>query len=276
MSRVRLSADGGSRLVVSAQRHPWTTSLVVAAASVGVLLVRMQFDAEENISVRWMTCWKTRWTSLLAEDEWAIAVGSTISLLSFLAHIVPPTARSTWDRLAPWVAANLAAVAFALAFVHDPAWTDRPSLPEALVVAVPLALWPLGSRALVDASVDRKSTGVIAVILCAGVVASGPLGSPSSAAAIFGLALLPPAFHDATRLATPALLLVLLAALLAVIAAPLTLSTRSYGTVHELGPRPAFATALVIAALLVLAARRCRSMTAVPHDHPVVADFGGR
>jgi hypothetical protein len=30
-----------------------------------------------------------------------------------------------------------------------------------------------------------------------------------------------------------------------------------------------------IAGVLVVAARRARSMTAVPRDHPIVADFGG-
>jgi hypothetical protein len=148
-----------------------------------------------------------------------------------------------------------------------------------------VAVWPLASAALLPGSPPGDETPIAAVAFPVAVVAFPPAGAllltggnPQDLADVWAfltavcVALVPLAVHALvrSRLQTGLLL-------------ALSLTCGIAWEVLYPGPRPrrlvqvllAPATALAIG-LLVAAARRARSMTAVPLDHAIVEDFGGR
>jgi hypothetical protein len=269
-------ADRATRLVVWCQRHPWVTSLAVALA-VGTFAGPGIYN------------WCRHGTS---------AEVTTVFLLvpagfAFLAH-AGRGARSSWDRFAPWLAANVVATIAALEFCETGLW--RVPWTSALEVSVPFAVWPLASAALLpgDPPADAAPAALVgypaALVLFPPALAAAWRGEVWSDAdfwavgMVFCLAIAPLAFHAAVRSRAAPGRLVAVAVLLGFASSVLSSEGRTravFGRVDfwsETRPMsPLLPPAVWLAgALLAVAARRCRSMTAVPADHPVVADFGGR
>jgi hypothetical protein len=263
-----VAPDGGTRLVVLAQRRPWATSVAIAAAIVGA------------------TC---PWAVERLRHANANTVTTCLLLVpaafAFLAH-AGRGGRATIDRLAPWLAANVAVAGSAFAYAALTPWGIHWT--SALMVLVPFAVWPLVCAALLPgeppagetpaALICYPATLVLFPPILAAVFRSADLWAVGTAAC---LAIVPLALHATvrSRRTTPQILAaaVLLGAASAAIrpAGPAEEAVRADGNHVE---RLAMSAALppivwLLGALMAVAARRCRSMTAVPRDHPIVEDF---
>jgi hypothetical protein len=249
-------ADGGVGLVVFCQRRPWFTSFVLG---VGVAVLAGPGSAGRFGG------------RIGADDEIRILSCLPFVTAAFAALLhVGRGARSTIDRFAPWLAANLATVVIACSWAVQPSWPLL--LPGTIGLALLVAEWPLA---------------------CAAILPGTPPGDrlDLAAAALSCLCLVPPlleiCLHDhivwtvaAAECALAVPLVVHALARSPVRARWILLGAVAVGCAWEFA-RPEYSRRLVgpvvwlLVALCVLAARRCRSMTAVPRDHPIVADFGG-
>jgi hypothetical protein len=258
------AADGGVRLVVALQRHPWRVSIAaavaigfLAAVSTGWLPHLAGFhvfdaDLESEVVLPWLQ--------------------ATVVAISFVAQI-GRGARDPLQRFAPWLAMNVLAVGAALAMAQSP---DRLAGP--LMLCLALVVWPLVVELFVSARPVARETPLVALGLCVLTVASEAAAATDRLPILFlfTLAILPLAFQTLARTNIDGRPIFVggLAAGALVAAAALTSTVPSW---RRHAPVPwAYAAVWPFAAVLVLAARRARSMTAIPRDHPVVADFGAR
>jgi hypothetical protein len=252
--------DAGVRLVALVQRRPWITSLAVASAVIGL-------------------CgpWTWRWYAFSGYAAQLTTLPLLLCAFAFLAHI-GRGGRATSDRAAPWLAANVAGLALAWVISRSPA----SDLPFAVVlgVAVAASLWPLVSVAVLPGAppgdlLPLATTVLPAAMLTFPAITAAALrsdeGWPIGAFACLPLA--PLAFHAAVRGRLRSWMVVGAAAACGFVWRILTpLGALPHGTPSWPLLAPVVWT---LAGVLVVAARRVRSMTAVPLDHPAVADFGG-
>jgi hypothetical protein len=264
---MRRSTRGGAgdAIIVACQRHPWIASValsvgVVAAATASLLGLG-----------RYMT----------THNVLALLPPATASFAA-IGHI-GRGARATADRLAPWFAANVVALVVSLVLANALGW--RAQVPATLMLVLVIAVWPLASAALLPGSPPGDETPIAAVAFPAAIVAFPPAGAllltggnPQDVADAWAILtavcvpLVPLAVHALirSRLRTPLLLALSLAC--GVAWELLDPEERRRGFVPTmLAPAAALAVGLLVAA-----ARRARSMTAVPLDHAIVQDFGGR
>jgi hypothetical protein len=266
--RAGLRRPGGNSsdaIVVACQRHPWIASAALClgvggAATAGLL------GAPDRTRVH---------------DVLALLPLVTASFAS-VGHI-GRGARATADRLAPWLAAN--AVALSAAMVLSSARVWRASFTGMLTFTLIVAVWPLASAALLPGTPPGDETPVAAVAFPAAIVVLPPAsalllarGGPEFVEGAWAIAawlcvlLIPLAVHALVRSRMPTRLLLALSLACGAAWEVLHPGERRTGIVSAL-LAPAAALAV---GLLVVAARRARSMTAVPVDHPIVEDFGGR
>jgi len=254
------AADDGARLVVVAQRHPWRTSLVLAGAMVGL-----------------SGPWTWRWYPLHSPFDWLTLNALLLCVVAFIAH-AGRGGRSSSDRLAPWLVANLAAIAMALAI--DASSFSRDNFEVMLLWSAAFAIWPLMAGVLMPGSPPGDALPVAARVLPAVMTFFAPVAAAIARSADYWtfsafacLPVAPIAFHAAVRSRLRAATIVGLALSCGCawqILQPAGRRFRNDESSALLGP-----VAWTLAGLLVVAARRARSMTAVPLDHPIVDDLAG-
>jgi hypothetical protein len=249
----------GVRLIVLCQRRPWATSVVFGLALV-------------PIGGPWL------FEGPREEDVVVAALPLLVLASSALLH-VGRGAASTIDRFAPWLGANLGVLAAWSAWLA----TDLGSAPAliraaALGVLAVLFLWPLAAASIVPGSppgdaVETSAVAYTATLFLLPLVGRAFDDSIWPVFFLLAVAVAPLAFHAAvrTRAADSTVLFVALALGLAweFERPPNDRSwmQRAYAT-HFLS-----ALSCLTCGLLLLAARRCRQMTAVPRDHAVFMDF---
>ena len=258
-------ADGGTRLVVMCQRRAWLASLLLTFGIVGLT-----------------GPWAWKWYPV--EDAYAgLSIVPLVPIaFAALAH-VGRGGTSTVDRLAPWFAANLAGLALAVGLFVMPGWPV--GFPQAVGLTLPFTIWPLVAGVVLPGNPPGDVTPIAATAFPVTIVIFPPLlaallRSPEAwvIAAAVCLLLAPLAFHAAVRSRLPSARILLLAAI-GGLAWSLLLPAADR---HTRGAAPEIARHLIapvcwlVAGVLVIAARRCRSMTAVPADHPLVTDWGRR
>jgi hypothetical protein len=263
--RGRSSGAAGDAIVVACQRHPWIASVALSMA-VGIAATAAILGAERRAT---------------SHEVLAVLPLVTASFAA-IGHI-GRGARATADRLAPWFAANVVALAVSLVLANAGGWPAQ--VPETLALAMAVAVWPLASAALLPGSPPGDETPIAAAVFPATVVAF-----PTASALVLGRGnayVIADAWLLATVLCVPLVPLAVHALVRSRMRTRLLLAlSLAYGVAWERlhpGPRtqglvPAVlapAAALAVG-LLIVAARRARSMTAVPLDHAVVEDFGGR
>ena len=251
------------------QRHPWWTSVVVA--------LTIGFFAGP-------------WTMELCDRHSPDTVMTLMMLIpaavSCLAH-VGRGGRTTSDRLAPWLAANVAVVATSLAYSEMPSWGVR--FTSALIVLMPFAVWPLVTAVLLPGDPPGDETPAallgypLTLVLFPPILAAVFRDRDTWAiGTAFCLALVPLAMHAVVRCRWPTGNVVGGAMLLGAASyvlrlAQMTIWSATWDDFHSRrrGMLPFLPVVVWVAcALMAVAARRCRSMTAVPADHPIVEDFG--
>jgi hypothetical protein len=258
-----------TRAVVFCQRHPWWTSLVVA-----VLITAYGGPGIYN----W---WRGQAAPMLMTALLPVPAG-----FAFLAH-AGRGGRTPMDRLAPWLAANVVALVAAVAFC-DTRWWNVPWT-AALLVTMPFAIWPLVAAVLLPGDPPGDETPVALIGYPAALVLLPPalaevygIADMWVVATALGLAIVPLAVHAVVRSPWPTVRVLAVATFLGFTSSVLQLWHLQYGVLDPVwffaGGRKMpllFPPAVWFAgALLAVAARRCRSMTAVPADHPIVEDFG--
>lgn len=263
--RRRWSGVSGDAVVIACQRHPWIASITLSTAVGGAATASILGAPRRTTS----------------HDVLALlpVVAASFAAIGHIGR----GARATTDRLAPWFATNAVALAAAIVLSSASGW--RGSLAAPLVVALVIAVWPLASAALLPGSPPGDETPVAAVVFPATIVAFPPLmallltsRTPEFAADVWTFAMMfcvpvvPLAVHALvrSRVSTPVLVGISLAC---GFAWELLQPSRSApGPVTRLlAPSAALAVGLIVAA-----ARRARCLTAVPLDHTIVQDFGGR
>jgi hypothetical protein len=263
--------DGATRAVVWCQRHPWLASLGATAVIVGAF-----------------NPWTLRWIGGAGGPMIATFLLLAPAAVASVAH-AGRGGRTTSDRLAPWFAANLGAMAAALLFVWYSdgyyAWT------RCIRVTAPFAVWPLLTTVLLPGEVPGGPTPAALVGYPATLVLFPPLAAvlwpgPEvwAIVTIFSLTIVPLAVHAVLRCRAPTKAVLLAATIYGTAAwllenaLPQPMKKQAggfYAEVREMAwPVPVLVW--VAGALMAVAARRCRGMTAVPTDHPIVTDFGGR
>jgi hypothetical protein len=254
------AADDGARLVVVVQRHPWRTSLLLAGAVVGLT-----------------GPWTWRWYPLHSPFDWMTTLTLLACVVAFIAH-AGRGGRSSSDRLAPWLVANLAAIATAMTISSSP--FSRNSFELNLLGAAAFAIWPLMAGALMPGSPPGDELPVAARVLPAVMVLFAPIAAAIGRSAEYwtfsAFACLPVAaiaFHAVVRSRLRSATIVGLALCCGCAWQILQPEGRRFRDAESsalLGP-----VVWTLAGLLVIAARRARSMTAVPLDHPIVDDLAG-
>lgn len=258
-----VAADEGTRLVVLAQRRPWATSVAIAAVIVGA-----------------GGPWAADWYGVRDPVDVATALVLVPVAFAFLAH-AGRGGRTGSDRLAPWLATNSAALVAALVFAAAPWWNLQ--FASTLAMALPIALWPLVCGVLLpgDPPGDETPFAVVAfaLTLCLFPLAATWIVRPADAWATttaLSVLLVPLAFHAAVRSRLRSGTIVLASLGVGVLGEALRPSAVWFSGSMHASP---FRTGLLVpavwlcAGVLAVAARRCRSMTAVPRDHPIVEDF---
>lgn len=265
--------DGGTAQVVACQRRPWRVSGALALSILAALALYLGWVpsiALPSAIVR----------HSLQRD--ALAMAQALIVLVSFATQVGRGGVDAHGRLAPWLVFNVVAAAAAAIFV---ARTPSLRFETALLISASLVVWPLVVEFFVTAHAPTRETPAVALVVCALAFAGDaiacalvrePSGSTGHALATaspyFTLLALPLAFQTLARttIATRSLLVGGLAAgaamaLVVALARP-----------HGHGLSLALAAVWPLGAVLVVVARRFRSMTAIPLDHPVVADLDAR
>jgi hypothetical protein len=276
-----VAADDGARLVILCRSTPWPTSFLVAAAAAWpaakVVEALCPYDARVQVFAMWIRHESA--TSIpVVPMSLVVAAGA-----GFLLH-AGRGGRSTWDRLAPWCAAGVTAFGVAAWLVADRR-VGAADGASALGLCGCLLLWPLAAGVLLSDVSTPSLVGALASASAAGVALLPWIAervAPIDAwrtAAFATLIVAPPAFHAAVRARVGAPVILAAAAAAALVQgsiAPDVLVDDRFLFARRDGVWPACVGAWLLAGVLVLAARRCRSMTAVPRDHPIVADCGGQ
>lgn len=271
--REGVKADAGARLVIACQRRPWATSVMLASAVVALslgILFRVMFTRDAQ-DVR---------TALLV-------VPAAFAMIAHLGR----GGRPTVDRLAPWLAANLAAIT-AAGLIAAVSTGGGGLLPWILVVTVALTVWPLVAGAVLPGDPPGDATPFAAIAFTATIALFPPLTMYVSAYAdvwivttALCLLMVPLAFHALVRTRITTRKLLVAAPFVGLLAHGARLASVSNSRdralvlqAHEAKSAKWFlltAGVWLAGALFVVIARRARSMTAVPRDHAIVEDFGG-
>jgi hypothetical protein len=208
------------------------------------------------------------------------AVAQVLILIVALAVQIGRGARDASGRFAIWLVANVMALGAALLLDAYRRWM---TWDEAMLLALAILVWPLVVELLVTAHSPVRETPLVALGVCVLAFVADALGcflinAPyGSRARVYATALpfaallvLPLAMQTLARttIASRSLLAGGVAAGAAMALVVALAGPRGHGL--------SFALAAVwpLGAVLVVVARRFRSMTAIPLDHPVVADFG--
>jgi hypothetical protein len=261
-SREAAASGGPARLLVICQTHPW---LVVPALSILVL-----FTGPGCFPARFPEESRTDWI----ESMMRLSAGS------FLLAALASNSRAPLARLAPLVVATICLVTTRLAPGLPPSMmigrSDFPTsvavallLPVAVVKFVPRASCGLRMPPLVAAAVAAE----LVLVFATTAHVTGPshlLGSDPSWA---WLAVAPLGFAVAMATQIPSAWMVAGATLLGALAA-FGCALGDGGANRDACRR--VLGAWFLAGVYVVVARAARSLTAIPADHPVLADFGGR
>ena len=276
----------GARLLVAAQRHPWITSTVIAVIVLAC--------------ARGLTIWTESWTLLFDPLSNTTILTLLLTGVSFVAH-VGRGGGDAFHRLAPWFAASVAGIFL----LWSPLQGSHSSSSLDILLGLLVVCWPLASSIVMEAVETARSARVMTIVLLAALLLlplaaslasslAERLSDPASTAIrethellsfeggvcdVSWAILVPLAFHAAVRSD-------LSSGSIAFTAAALGLhwsvgrfagASGSFYYYHHRVNHSVFVLDGVVwtlAGLLVLAARRSRSLSAIPRDHPVLADFG--